>query len=856
MVNEESYRAHWVKDFVATDRFEDNSFMFVWLDTRLGVPAIYGQRLSPSGTPLGANFIIQTTNQVLAFRPPALACVDSARFFVVWEGQQSGPGRQRPVYVQRFSPDGTQAGPMFLVDTTPFGQPAAAVGKEGRLMIAWPDSHPVRGWTVLARPHNRIGQPLDTAVVVSDSTRNPQFPVVSADPEGRFLVAWQDRGAVMYAQLIDSFGIRIGDSFLVNDSGGVWFFGRRSADAVALSRGRMVFAYTCYQRLIDRMFLAGRIMDCSGGQNGSFWVSDSSSRWYRSTSPSVCTEGKGGLAFAWLDSRRNRPDIYLQRYDSLGLAVGGNCLVNDTISERTKNRLDHPAVVANDQKTIVVWRRRTVDGRRDIMFKVFDNASCLSSRTDYLSDDRGFAHQFSPSVAAGGDGRFFVTWSDSRRPLCDVFAKQFDTLGNALQSDFRVNQDTCYENSHFGSSLASNGSRYVVAWYAQIEYSPAWHRWGVMGQKYALDGTPIDTNFWISDSLRDLQLDPKVAARPSGGYAVTWRTMGEGLSSIMARRLDRNGDPVDTCFQVNELSGWHDLPAVEVATNGQFVIAWGGEHLFFQRFDSAGGRLGTNVEIAPRGECTDVAYDADQNFVITWDAGLDIHAKRFTMAGDSIGPAFRVNDSAQIIDPAGASPAVVCRRPHEFFICYDVPWGWAYQILGQYYKDGSPVGGNRVINQSILDCNLEQPTMTADSERIYIAWAGYKYEQNRYNYDVYAKIIKWDDLVDVEGEKLLQVLDRQFRIYPNPARARVTIIMPDARYMMHDNGKEPPTLKIYDISGRMVKSFNLASWAKDPTAGLLWDGKDDRERAVRSGVYFCQLKAGESVLSKKLVLLR
>lgn len=52
MVNEESYRANWAKDFVAADRYIDSSFLFVWLDTRPGVPAIYGQRLSPAGVPL------------------------------------------------------------------------------------------------------------------------------------------------------------------------------------------------------------------------------------------------------------------------------------------------------------------------------------------------------------------------------------------------------------------------------------------------------------------------------------------------------------------------------------------------------------------------------------------------------------------------------------------------------------------------------------------------------------------------------------------------------------------------------------------------------------------------------------
>lgn len=98
---------------------------------------------------------------------------------------------------------------------------------------------------------------------------------------------------------------------------------------------------------------------------------------------------------------------------------------------------------------------------------------------------------------------------------------------------------------------------------------------------------------------------------------------------------------------------------------------------------------------------------------------------------------------------------------------------------------------------------------------------------------------------------------------PNPFRLRTNI-----RYMIeprsHNIGgslrgkseRQKPELRIYDATGRLVKSVLL------PTAYYLlhtvvsWDGTDGSNRKLGGGVYFLRLVVGNSIQTKKLVLLR
>ncbi len=89
---------------------------------------------------------------------------------------------------------------------------------------------------------------------------------------------------------------------------------------------------------------------------------------------------------------------------------------------------------------------------------------------------------------------------------------------------------------------------------------------------------------------------------------------------------------------------------------------------------------------------------------------------------------------------------------------------------------------------------------------------------------------------------------RQLVVYPTVSRGRTTIA-----YNL-GNRIQGAGISIYDISGRLVKTFTLSS---DPSVQMvIWNGDDESGRAVSAGVYFVKLTAGEKEVVEKAVLLR
>ena len=101
-----------------------------------------------------------------------------------------------------------------------------------------------------------------------------------------------------------------------------------------------------------------------------------------------------------------------------------------------------------------------------------------------------------------------------------------------------------------------------------------------------------------------------------------------------------------------------------------------------------------------------------------------------------------------------------------------------------------------------------------------------------------------------------QAVDGRMELHPNPFRKKTKI-----KFEIR-NPKFEMSLKIFDASGRLVKSFAYSpGLAPRSGAGLVpsaitWDGIDEIGRKVPAGVYFVKLTAPGETMVEKVILLK
>ncbi len=112
----------------------------------------------------------------------------------------------------------------------------------------------------------------------------------------------------------------------------------------------------------------------------------------------------------------------------------------------------------------------------------------------------------------------------------------------------------------------------------------------------------------------------------------------------------------------------------------------------------------------------------------------------------------------------------------------------------------------------------------------------------------YVDFIPWDTVPypwGIEEYEPSQPITTLLQISPNPFRVRV-----DITFSIGQSAKSIE-LRIYDATGRMVKDFKHVI-----NQQIFWNGTDDLNRKLPSGVYFLKFQAGDYSATEKLLLIR
>lgn len=492
---------------------------------------------------------------------------------------------------------------------------------------------------------------------------------------------------------------------------------------------------------------------------------------------------------------------------------------------------------------------------------------------DFLvNDDTTSFVQWHSEIAMDRKGYFVIAWGDFRKngQSPDVYAQRYDSLGSPLGSNFRVNDVSgTFLYSWRPSVACDRHGNFVVTWWFAGS-NPTYDE-DIYAQRYDSLGNPVGPNFRVNDTLDGYQEHPSIAMNGKGRSVVAWgdRRNPVYLHDVYAQRYDSSGNPIGANFRVSDDGNPTNqrFPSVAMSDYGRFVICWRDSRngsdcdIYAQLYDSAGSALGPNFRVNddPFGAYQyfpSAGMDRAGNFVITWEdhrhGGLsqaDTYAQRYDSLGNPLGPNFMVNDDPDSSDQYWASVAMDAGGKFVITWCDSRRRPYVHIYAQHYHEDGSLLGVNHQVDNDTTWTETNFPDVVVDATRIYYTWTD---ERRRRGLDIYAKMVDWDwPGVGVEtqteardGRQGLTLSNCQ----PNPF-AEITEVRYGLGVAAH------VTLRIYDLAGRAVKTLVVGRQDAGDHA-VLWDGRDDIGRRVACGVYFYRLEVGSLTRARKIVVLK
>jgi hypothetical protein len=346
--------------------------------------------------------------------------------------------------------------------------------------------------------------------------------------------------------------------------------------------------------------------------------------------PAVASDASGNFVVVWTsDGQDGSLDgVFGQRYDSGGAALGAEFRVN---SYTTSNQR-YPDVASDPAGSfVVVWSShgQGPQPRWDVFGQRYDSGGAALGG-EFRVNSFTTGDQRSPSVASDASGNFVVAWQDDGSPGQDdgVFVRRFDGTGTPLAPEFRAN--TYATSIQASPSVASDaGGDFVVAWSSKGQDGSSD---GIFARRYDATGAPQGPEFQVNSYTQLRQRQPSVASDASGNFVVAWGSSfqdGSGDGSF-GQRYDSAGAPRGSEFPINSYTTGNQVsPALAATGMNRFVVAWESNGQDGSRYGVFGQRFDFSVDSEPP-DVTVMAPNggekvfADSSYLIRWTASDDI----------------------------------------------------------------------------------------------------------------------------------------------------------------------------------------------------------------------------------------
>ena len=375
--------------------------------------------------------------------------------------------------------------------------------------------------------------------------------------------------------------------------------------------------------------------------------------------------------------------------EDIGEETGGNFtfLGNDfQVNSYTNNNQNYPKVaVAPDGKAIVVWESegQDNDGHTVAAQRYHSDGSIWGD--EFVVNTETESTQSQPTVAVADDGSHIIFWrsKDQDGSGFGVYAQRYNSAGNEVGDEFRINEETNSNQDQAYAAYHSNGNLMVI-WQSENQDGAAGE---IYARVYDDEFNDISNGeFRVNTVIAGWQNTARIAAAPSG-FIVVWESLNIDTErlAIVFKRFDSEGTalmPMEEQVNTRQICDQKN-PDIATQANGNFVIVW--EHLenpdrcssvqtivtdiTARMYNSNGTALTDEIILSQNTsghQNLGIATDDRGGFVAIWqgdassnDSSDEIYGRRLLDTGTLAGDMLTVNsmtDSYQVFPAIAAAP--------------------------------------------------------------------------------------------------------------------------------------------------------------------------------------------------------
>ena len=379
--------------------------------------------------------------------------------------------------------------------------------------------------------------------------------------------------------------------------------------------------------------------------------------------------------------------------------------------------------------------------------------------------------QSSPNVINLSSGGFLVTWTSYNQDGSSdgVYAQRYDSHGNAINVEFKVNSYTSGNQSNPNATQLTDGS-IVIAWDSSNQDGSSN---GVYAKRYDAEGQAIfGSEFLVNTTIDGNQSNPNVVSLGGGGFIIAWEGSGSGDSNgIYAQRFDSNGSVNGGEFRVNNQSiqSQSSSEIISIGGSDAFAIVWYSNHEINARLHDveygtifAGDEFWVGSYPYSGQYSPGIASLASDGFVVVWQSdGQDgdesgIFAQRYDASGNTVGGEFQVNTYALGYQGKASVSGLVNGGFVVSWQSYNQD-GSGYGIYAQQYNaDGTTSGDEFQINTYTQYTQSNSSITSLSDGGFVVSWQSYN--QDGVGNGVYSQ--RYDSTGNRLGEATLVALDK------------------------------------------------------------------------------------------------